>query len=80
MLKIDVEGAEWMVLAGMRKALASLRCLPHLFIEIGWGTDNPSWPRLEEELDFLHSIGYPRVEAVPPHTFDVYFETTCSHR
>ena len=75
-LKIDVEGAEWMVLAGMHKALRSLHCLPHFFMEIGWGTGHPSWSKLKGELDFLHQIGYPEID-VPPHTIDVYFDSTC---
>jgi len=75
-LKIDVEGAEWLVLAGMHKALSSLHCLPHLFMEIGWGSNHPSWPKMKDELDFLHEIGYPEVE-VPSHTIDIYFKSTC---
>ena len=78
-LKIDVEGAEWMVLSGMHRTLNRLKCLPHLLMEIGWGTNNPMWPKLKEQLDYLHELGYPTVN-VPAKTTDIWFKTTCPSR
>jgi FkbM family methyltransferase len=56
-VKIDVEGFEWAVIAGM-KHFFSTGERPTLLIEIGWGTRHPHWDRAVRELSFLESIGY----------------------
>jgi FkbM family methyltransferase len=78
-LKIDVEGAEWMVISGMHETLKKLPCLPHLVMEVGWGTSHPQWPKLKEQLDFLHELGYPELN-VESKTMDIWFKSTCPPR
>jgi FkbM family methyltransferase len=52
-VKIDVEGAEYRVLAGMTAALERWSPKPTILCEIGWGTSHPDW---EAELDAFASL------------------------
>jgi FkbM family methyltransferase len=57
-VKIDVEGAEYMVLKGMLGSLRKWHPLPVVLCEVGWGQDHPAW---EEELwvfTEMKRIGY----------------------
>ena len=57
-IKIDVEGAEHRVFAGMIEALASWTKRPVILCAIGWGVNHPQW---EEELAAfgdLAALGY----------------------
>ena len=74
--KIDVEGAEYKVLRGMKNFLKSLEQKPYLFIEIGWGTDHPNWNEEKAELEWLWKEGGYEEVALPTKggTIDVLFE------
>ncbi len=57
-IKIDVEGAEYLVLRGLLPALRTWEKRPPILCEIGWGQSHPSW---SEELDVfgeLAALGY----------------------
>lgn len=57
-VKIDVEGAEYLVLRGLLPALRAWPSLPVILCEVGWGESHPAW---EEELavfDELFALGY----------------------
>jgi FkbM family methyltransferase len=59
LVKIDVEGAEYLVLRGLLPSIAQWSTRPPILCEIGWGADgHPAW---EEELavfDALAELGY----------------------
>jgi FkbM family methyltransferase len=57
LVKIDVEGFEWAVIAGM-EAFVRAGERPVLLIEIAWGRDHPHWARMLESCAFLESVGY----------------------
>jgi FkbM family methyltransferase len=64
--KIDVEGAEYKVLRGMKKFLQQLvEYKPYLLIEIGWGTDHPNWDEEKAELEWLWKEGGYEVTDLP---------------
>lgn len=57
-IKIDVEGAEYLVLRGMMESLAKWQPLPLILCEIGWGMQHPNW---NDELAIfaeLKRLGY----------------------
>jgi len=58
-VKIDVEGYEYAVLAGMHDSL--LRFHPVLVVELGWGVNHPQRNREVEELEWLFANGYQRI-------------------
>ena len=58
LIKIDVEGAEYMVLRGMFDSLRKWHPLPVVLCEVGWGQSHPAW---EEEMGVfrrMKQIGY----------------------
>jgi len=55
-LKIDTEGFEYKVLAGMRNFLLEQK--PAIICEVGWGKNHPHWKEELEMFDYLYSIGY----------------------
>ena len=57
-IKIDVEGAEYLVLRGMLGSLCKWQPLPVVVCEVGWGQNHPAWE--EELLVFaeMKRIGY----------------------
>ena len=57
-IKIDVEGAEHRVLAGMRRELSDFSPKPVILCEIGWGTAHPEWEQELRELRHLLGLGY----------------------
>ncbi|MEI6457229.1 MAG: FkbM family methyltransferase [bacterium] len=57
-IKIDVEGAEWMVLNGMMGKLASASKLPVILCELGWGNKHPQFDQVLKTFSSLSSIGY----------------------
>lgn len=57
-IKIDVEGAEYMVFEGMKKTLSELKKKPAIFLEIGWGKNHPYWDKEIEIFKWLMKIGY----------------------
>lgn len=59
-VKIDVEGYEYAVLAGMHEAIE--RFHPVLVIELGWGTSHPHRDREVEEMEWLFAHGYARID------------------
>lgn len=60
-IKIDVEGAEFKVLKGMKNTLLSLDKKPVILCEIGWGRDShPNWKDEVEIFEWLFNNGYKR--------------------
>ncbi|MDL1870599.1 FkbM family methyltransferase [Deltaproteobacteria bacterium PRO3] len=58
-IKIDVEGSEYQVLAGMIKSLKHARHLPIILCEIGWGAkDHPHWDMEVSIFNELFNLGY----------------------
>jgi FkbM family methyltransferase len=63
LLKIDVEGAEYRVLSGMKKTLSGLDKKPIIFCEIGWGSKmHPYWHEECEVFEWLFQNGYKRFD------------------
>jgi FkbM family methyltransferase len=57
-IKIDVEGAEYLVLRGMMASLAKWNPLPIILCEIGWGTQHPNWNDELTVFTQLQGLGY----------------------
>jgi len=57
-VKIDVEGAEYLVLQGLLPALRSWARLPVILCEIGWGESHPAWDDELAVFDELAALGY----------------------
>jgi FkbM family methyltransferase len=57
-VKIDVEGAEHRVLAGMLDALDRWERRPAILCEIGWGRSHPQWSEELAVFDRLGGLGY----------------------
>jgi len=63
LMKIDVEGAEFSVLKGMKKTLKKLDKKPHLLLEVGWGKNNhPYWDEEVAVFEWLFDNGYERFD------------------
>ena len=63
LLKIDVEGAEYRVLSGMKETLSRLDKKPIIFCEIGWGSKmHPNWHEECEMFEWLFQNGYRRFD------------------
>ena len=60
-IKIDVEGAEWMVLNGMRESIRKWNPKPIMIIEIGWGTNHPDREKEMVEFNYLFDNGYKKI-------------------
>jgi len=59
LIKIDVEGAEYLVLRGLLPALTSWTRKPAILCEIGWGREgHPHWEQELEVFDALAALGY----------------------
>lgn len=58
LIKIDVEGAEYLVLRGLLPSLASWTPMPAILCEIGWGQAHPQWEDELETFAELASLGY----------------------
>jgi FkbM family methyltransferase len=78
-VKIDTEGFEYKVLAGMRSTLASVCPRVPIVMEIGWGARHPHIVEERIELEYLASIGYERLGALPNGTQDVLLIANRSH-
>lgn len=61
-IKIDVEGAEHRVFAGMIESLASWPVKPVILCEIGWGVSHPQWSEELVAFGDLAAIGYRTVD------------------
>jgi len=62
-IKIDVEGAEFKVLKGMKDTLMRLAKKPVIICEIGWGKDShPNWDEEVEIFEWLFNNGYKRFD------------------
>jgi FkbM family methyltransferase len=57
-VKIDVEGAEYLVLRGMLSSLKAWTPRPTILCEIGWGATHPSWAEELAVFDELAALGY----------------------
>jgi FkbM family methyltransferase len=57
-VKIDVEGAEYLVLRGMLDALETWNPRPVILCEVGWGTSHPNWDEELEVFGELRKMGY----------------------
>ena len=57
-IKIDVEGAEYLVLRGLLPALRSWEKRPPILCEIGWGTGHPAWDEELAVFGELLELGY----------------------
>ncbi len=68
-VKIDVEGFEYAVLAGMHRSL--LRFHPVLIIELGFGKRHPYREKEVEQMEWLFANGYRRVDYDCDRTMDV---------
>jgi len=73
-IKLDVEGAEYRVLTGMKNTLSRLEKKPVIICEIGWGKNShPNWKREEEAFEWLIANGYKRFNYNVEKTSDVVF-------
>ena len=57
-IKIDVEGAEYLVLRGMLDSFRKWDPLPAILCEVGWGSSHPQWDEELEVFAELKEIGY----------------------
>jgi FkbM family methyltransferase len=57
-VKVDVEGAEHRVLAGMLDAFDRWERQPVILCEIGWGRTHPHWDEELAVFDRLRALGY----------------------
>lgn len=57
-IKIDVEGAEYKVLAGMATSLRNWAPRPTILCEVGWGRIHPDWSAELAAFDDLARLGY----------------------
>ena len=57
-IKIDVEGAEYLVLRGMLESFRKWETLPAILCEVGWGNSHPQWDEELEVFEELKKIGY----------------------
>ena len=57
-IKIDVEGAEYLVLRGMLESFRKWKTLPVILCEVGWGNTHPNWDEELEVFNELKKIGY----------------------
>lgn len=63
LIKIDVEGAEYRVLAGMMETLKTLNPLPIIVVEVVWGkSSHPHWDRELAVFNDLFGLGYQAVD------------------
>lgn len=58
-IKIDVEGYEGFVIEGALKLIEKFK--PHIYVEIGWGTNHPNWNYNQVIYNKLFDIGYKRI-------------------
>jgi FkbM family methyltransferase len=58
LIKIDVEGFECKVLEGFLKTLTNMKKKPHIYIEVGWGTNHPEWDYCKKIYNKIFEIGY----------------------
>lgn len=73
-IKIDVEGAEYLVLEGMKRTLSRLKKKPVILCEIGWGCNShPEWEREKAIFEWLFENGYERCDYNVTSTSDVVF-------
>ena len=73
-IKIDVEGAEYKVLNGMRKTLATIENKPIILCEVAWGPKlHPNWAEEVEAFEWLFENGYERIDYNVSATTDVIF-------
>lgn len=62
-IKIDVEGAEFKVLQGMRNFIKKTITKPVILLEIGWGKQgHPFWEDEVKEFEWLFENGYERFD------------------
>lgn len=75
LIKIDVEGFEYLVIAGLLSFLEGLtpENRPYLFVEVGWGTNHPNWDIAGQIYEKLFCIGYKRISFCQK-TMDILFE------
>lgn len=74
LIKIDVEGAEYLVLEGMKKTLSKLSKKPVILCEVGWGKgSHPNWDREVAIFEWLFANGYERFDYNVYKTTDVVF-------
>lgn len=76
LVKIDVEGAEFKTLRGMRNFILSAHIKPVIFLEIAWGKSHPFREKEVEEFEFLFANGYQRINYDYESTQDVIFFPT----
>jgi FkbM family methyltransferase len=57
-VKIDVEGAEYLVLRGMLSSLAQWQPRPVVLCEIGFGQNHPAWPEVLQVFEYVLKLGY----------------------
>ena len=57
-IKIDVEGAEYLVFRGMLDSFRKWKSLPVILCEVGWGNSHPNWDEELEVFTELKKIGY----------------------
>jgi FkbM family methyltransferase len=63
-IKIDVEGAEHLVLNGMFPALSSWEPKPVILCEVGWGPTHPNLAEQMAALEQLEKLGYRATDLV----------------
>jgi uridine kinase len=70
-IKIDVEGYEALVIEGAFELIKKFK--PYLYVEVGWGTNHPTWEYNYEIYKKLFEIGYKEVN-FENITMDILFE------
>ena len=58
LIKVDVEGAEYLVLKGMLGCLRRWRPRPVVLCEIGWGRSHPAWEEEVRVFAEMKQMGY----------------------
>jgi FkbM family methyltransferase len=70
-IKIDVEGYEALVIEGAFELIKKFK--PYLYVEVGWGTNHPTWEYNYKIYKKLFEIGYKEVN-FENITMDILFE------
>ncbi len=70
-IKIDVEGHEYYILKDLATLIETLEKLPVIFVEIGWGKNNPVYNKLAMLMEKYYKMGYAPVNLDRESTFDI---------
>ena len=57
-VKIDTDGAEYLVVEGFMETLKRLKKKPHILLKLKWGSRHPDWESYKKMFNDLLEIGY----------------------